>query len=101
MLKITVLLQRGEKMRLIDWDKVLEWMHRQKETTEQWSMRIAIENYVDDMPTVDAVEVVRCKDCRYYEETDSRIGTCLLTISGAEVDGFCAWGEWGGDGDVV
>lgn len=41
-------------MRLIDWDKVLEWMHRQKETTEQWSMRIAIENYVDDMPTVEA-----------------------------------------------
>ena len=41
-------------MRLIDWDKVLEWMHKQKETTEQWSMRIAIENYVDDMPTVDA-----------------------------------------------
>ena len=46
-------------------------------------------------------EIVRCKDCKYYEETDSRIGTCLLTISGAEVDGFCAWGEWGGDGDVV
>ena len=45
-------------MRLIDWDKVLEWMHRQKETTEQWSMRIAIENYIDEMPTVDA-ELVR------------------------------------------
>lgn len=38
-------------------------------------------------------ELVRCKDCKYYEETNSRIGTCLLTISGAEVDGFCAWGE--------
>ena len=39
------------------------------------------------------IEIVRCKDCKYYEETDSRVGTCLLTISGAEVDGFCAWGE--------
>ena len=48
-----------------------------------------------------AEPVVQCKDCKYYEETDSRIGTCLLTISGAEVGGFCAWGEWRGDGDVV
>lgn len=39
------------------------------------------------------IEIVQCKNCRYYEETDSRIGTCLLTISGAVVDGFCAWGE--------
>ena len=45
------------------------------------------------MPSADAVPVVRCKDCKYYEETNSRIGTCLLTISGAEVDGYCAWGE--------
>lgn len=45
------------------------------------------------VPTIDAVPVVRCNDCKYYEETDSRIGTCLLTISGARVDGFCAWAE--------
>lgn len=38
-------------------------------------------------------EIIRCKDCKYYEETDSRIGTCLLTISGAQVDGFCSWAE--------
>lgn len=44
-------------MRLIDWDNVLEWMHKQKETTEQWSMRIAIENYVDNMPTVEAIPI--------------------------------------------
>lgn len=63
--------------------------------------RTAFKYDLMDAPTVDAVQVVRCKDCKYYEETDSRIGTCLLTISGAEVDGFCAWGEWGGDGDAV
>lgn len=58
----------------------------------------AIEYVIDQQPTV---EIVRCEDCKYYEETDSRIGTCLLTISGAEIDGFCAWGELGGDGDAV
>ena len=48
---------------------------------------------IAEAPTVDAVEVVRCKDCEYYVETNGRIGTCELTISGAEDDGFCAWGE--------
>ena len=44
-------------------------------------------------PTADVVAVVRCKDCEYYVETNGRIGTCELTISGAKDDGFCAWGE--------
>ena len=66
-----------------------------------FGMEIICEYATKHAPTVDAMPVVRCKDCKYYEETDSRIGTCLLTISGAEVGGFCAWGEWRGDGDVV
>ena len=81
-------------MRLIDWDKVLEWMHRQKETTEQWSMRIAIENYVDSIPTVDAVEVVRCKDCKYHEQEEPGMVYCPATVGGwVENDWFCKGGE--------
>ena len=54
------------------------------------------------MPTVDAVEVVRCKDCKYFEG-DWWVGSCHLerwsdgwanypspTVT---EDGFCAWGE--------
>ena len=37
--------------------------------------------------------LIRCKDCKYYEETDETIGTCLLTESGAHVKGYCSWGE--------
>ncbi len=48
-------------------------------------------------PTVDAVPVIRCKDCKYYEETDETIGTCLLTASGAHVNGYCAWAERRGE----
>lgn len=72
-------------MRLIDWDKVLEWMHRQKETMEQWSMRIAIENYVDEMPTVDAVPIVRCKECKWEE-------LCQKTLEYKGSDGYCSKG---------
>lgn len=52
-----------------------------------------IEKAIDEAPTVDAVPVVRCKDCKYYEETDETIGTCLLTESGAHIKGYCSWAE--------
>lgn len=61
-------------MRLIDADKI------PKEITND-----PIENYgfwetIDEMPTIDAVQVVRCKDCRYYypAEYDKKGNTCLL-----------------------
>lgn len=38
-------------------------------------------------------EIVRCKDCKWYEEQDETIGTCLLTESGAHIKGYCAWAE--------
>lgn len=47
---------------------------------------------IDDMPTVDAVEVVRCKDCKWWKD-------CHCTnINGAmgvveNPDWFCAAGE--------
>lgn len=55
---------------------------------------------IEKQPTVDAVRVVRCRDCEYFVETNGRIGTCELTISGAEDDGFCAWGERKNDADM-
>lgn len=38
-------------------------------------------------------ELIRCKDCKYYEEQDETIGTCLLTESGAHIEGYCSWAE--------
>ena len=38
-------------------------------------------------------EIIRCKDCKYYEEQDETIGTCLLTESGAHIKGYCSWAE--------
>ena len=47
---------------------------------------------VEAQKAEDIVSVIRCKDCKYYEEQDETIGTCLLTESGAHVKGYCAWG---------
>lgn len=41
----------------------------------------------------DETPVIRCKDCKYYEEQDETIGTCLLTESGAHIKGYCSWAE--------
>lgn len=57
-----------------------------------------------DAPTVDAVEVVRCKDCKYYEPICAEYGECQ---GGIEIynnqggcgyisptpDDFCSYGE--------
>lgn len=48
---------------------------------------------IDDAPTVDAVEVVRCKDCKHwYSDADTGMA-CEFTNMGQPDDGFCNWGE--------
>lgn len=44
---------------------------------------------VDNAPPVDAVEVVRCKDCKYYDDEDH---FCSYVIW-ANPDGYCSGGE--------
>ena len=64
---------------------------------------------IDNAPTVDAVEVVRCKDCKHFdrlfkgEGVVNKIGTChLRDDEGIETaqscDDFCSYGERRTDG---
>lgn len=47
---------------------------------------------MDEIPTVDAVEVVRCQDCKYYHL--SRLECHNKYMNGIiSVDGFCSYGE--------
>jgi hypothetical protein len=56
---------------------------------------------IDEAPTVDAVEVVRCKDCRYYHiywesngHTEKGYGACdWINDNSVREDHFCSWGE--------
>ena len=49
-------------------------------------------------PTVDAVPVVRCKDCRSYNKP--KTGWCEVHLDREHPDDFCSYGERkdGGDG---
>ena len=93
-------------MRLIDADALIPIM---KYTTTDneigvFPIRIgfnAIKGVIDDAPTIDAVEVVRCKDCKYkrlYDEGDTKYYYCALedrpnrNWSVDDTD-YCSWGE--------
>lgn len=45
-------------------------------------------NTITDVPTVDAVEVIRCKDCKYWKPGDAKGGN---SIEDLQVIGGCKW----------
>ena len=47
------------------------------------------ESILKRLPSADAVEVVRCKDCKYYNP----IGVCIEMSSAVCEDSFCCWAE--------
>ena len=58
---------------------------------------------IDDAPTVDAVEVVRCKDCKHWKPSGSvagnskddlqPIGGCKWVNFCRKANDFCSYGE--------
>ena len=69
------------------------WQDVDKEAIETWNNRI---DYLDREPTIDAVSVVRCKDCeRRYEENGEYF--CSHTDTSCGDDDFCSHGERKGE----
>lgn len=46
-------------------------------------------------PTVDAVEVVRCKDCKYMLDSDKGVRFCnaWCKVNGLGDNGYCSYGK--------
>ena len=66
---------------------------------EDWEFDV-VTHYLDHAPTIDAVPVVRCKDCAYRRPTIDEITHevdghwCdLLDLKSVEDDDFCCWGD--------
>lgn len=94
-------------MRLIDADAVVAM-------TATCPKEMDIDSFIDgmgvvldrvyDAPTVDAVQVVRCKDCVHclkdrYSDGNSPTYSCKIWDSGTEAEGYCHYGERKDDGD--
>ena len=68
-----------------------------------WIRYKVFENCLEQTPTADVVEVVRCENCWFYESLNSVCGNCHSERWGngfgnypppvVGIDGFCKWGE--------
>ena len=77
-------------MRLIDAHKLLDDIEMNKDTVDI----VDIVESIIMSPTVDAVPVIRCKDCRYwYQDFD---GKCIASTpygTDTDEDDFCSRAE--------
>lgn len=105
----------ANKKRLICADTLLETIHDTADgladcdqQNSAWALRKYAVRDIMDAPTVDAVEVVRCKDCKHWNELKGKdsgkpvgYGDCRngCGINGiAYEDSFCSYGERRADG---
>ena len=82
-------------MRLIDADRAMEIVRDQGIAHPN---AYHLTNYATlilrEAPTVDAVEVVRCRECKYHEEEGIEMVYCSNMIGGwVENEWFCANGK--------
>ena len=88
-------------MRLVDADALMESL---KESADRAEQTVVTFNEcgmrIKDAPTVDAVEVVRCKDCKYWRRDTDHTCKEHSLVSPMLADGFCSRGKRK-DGDNV
>ena len=74
-------------MRLIDADALPKYTGMALSADE---VAMAVEN----APTIDAIEVVRCKDCEFRNGCESGKGdVCDYSAVYVHPNGFCNWGK--------
>lgn len=96
------------KQRLIDANRLIKKAYRSgmwNRSTQAFDLFVVDAEDVEDAPTIDAVEVVRCKDCKhrgivtecpmcYTEDSyDDDYGYDYWDVDKTVDDGFCHCGE--------
>ena len=71
-------------MRLIDADALIALIKKRIKNSMIIGWLCSI---IRDAPTIDAVPVVRCKDCKYWEHGD------CYRLELSRPDDFCSYGE--------
>ena len=92
-----VMEKTASEKRLIDANALKSYMDEcSKETRFRMYYGYAT-SFIDAAPTVDAVEVVRCRECKYLEKDDGlKYGRMCLKIGNSSLchdDDFCSYGE--------
>lgn len=95
-------------MRLIDADALMARFQREQETMyehgREYSFSFlnsgqeistewyAVERFLEEAPTIDAVPVVRCKDCKWFNDIGCAIRIVCDTDKPSEND-YCSFAE--------
>ena len=87
-------------MRLIDADKLKERLMAKVSGFTYKTIHIDdVVAYIDGSPTVEGESVVRCKECKWWSNVNSRL--CLKwSVYGSvltKADDFCSYGEREGE----
>ncbi len=92
----------ANEKRLIDANRALEVV---REHGHNYPNAYHLTNYATlilrEAPTVDAVEVVRCENCQYWNPRYETMGMCMKhnsIVTFTKLDFFCAWGKDKNDG---
>lgn len=75
-------------MRLVDADVADKWMRQNNAFIDATILKA--------IPTIDAVPVVRCQDCRYYQDAKvNEKGFLICPASGMEITetDYCSYGS--------
>lgn len=87
-------------MRLIDADELLEMYSYENDcglSPDEWDqLRVPVgvlRQNIADIRTVDAVPVVRCKDCIHWFDNGTDYCSCEVDALLREANHFCSYGE--------
>ena len=85
-------------MRLIDADDLKKTWYKEHniEPGESGAMFVGnneVPKFIDRARTIDAVPVVRCKDCRWRNTIGCDAYVAAQSVYACEDDGFCKWAE--------
>lgn len=96
-------------MRLIDADAFTNVLKKEKKymrllMSKETALIDVLSTVIDDLegtgldgyknaPTVDAIEVIRCKDCVYYNVPNGMTDWCDVWGNIAREDDFCSYAE--------
>ena len=78
-------------MRLIDADEEAKWV---SEHVLDEKERRSILNFLQNCSTIDAIPVIRCKDCAYFGLNNENVPYCFhcFGLDDPEPNGFCNYG---------
>ena len=84
----------SNEKRLIDANALVSYID---ECSQESRFRVYYgyaKSFIDDAPTIDAVPVVRCRECKHHKDTSVKEHAhCSLTGYTVEYDDFCSCGE--------